>query len=99
MTGCSFHPNRYQYQVSFTKYVEQLGITINKEKSVLQPTTTMVYLRLNIDSSTSILQPTTTCIKHLMELASVIPRALTQDLHRIAGYLSWITYAIGWPFS
>jgi hypothetical protein len=64
---------------------------------VLSPTTRMTYLGLRVDTSDLTIQPTSACIQHLIQLASIVHIASQQDLHRIAGYASWLCYAMGWP--
>jgi hypothetical protein len=65
------------------QYLQQLGFTINYRKSVLQPTTSLVYLGLNIDTIRGYITRTRPCILHLQDLVSVIPNATQQDLLRI----------------
>jgi hypothetical protein len=73
-----------------------MGVTINIEKSILVPTTRLVYLGLIIDTS-RFLRPTTACIQHLMQLTSVVQQTSPMDLQRIMGYISWLAHAMGWP--
>jgi hypothetical protein len=65
--------------------LQQVGITINKDKSRLTPTSVLVYLGLKIDTRTMQLRPTQACIHHMMQLASVVPNATRMDLQRLAG--------------
>jgi hypothetical protein len=77
--------------------VQDLGLCINYSKSILQPTTTMTYLGLNISTANLLVTPTESCLRHLLDLVSIVPQASRQDLQRIAGYIAWIAYAMGWP--
>jgi hypothetical protein len=77
--------------------IQRLGLTVNKDKSVLTLTTTLVYLGLSISTTLRTIRPTPTCLQHLMDLVSIVPQASRQDLQRIAGYMAWLTYAMGWP--
>jgi hypothetical protein len=78
-------------------HLQQLGFTINLDKSILQPTTALTYLGLNIDNQAGLIKPTRSCIRHLLDLVSIIPRASPQDLQRITGYVAWMAYAMNWP--
>jgi hypothetical protein len=53
--------------------IKQLGITINFEKSNLQPTKALVYLGLAIDTTSRTLAPTN--LRHLMGLVSIVHQA------------------------
>jgi hypothetical protein len=77
--------------------IQQVGLQMNYEKSILEPTTALVYLGLHISNATSTLTPTPQCLQHLLDLVSVLPQATRQDLQRIAGFVAWLTYAMGWP--
>jgi hypothetical protein len=77
--------------------LRRMGITINHQKSVLTPTTRLVYLGLRIDTITMQLRPTAACVQHLLQLVSIVPMATRMDLQCIAGYVSWLAYAMGWP--
>jgi hypothetical protein len=77
--------------------LQQLGLQINVQKSVLQPTTALVYLGLNISTRHLTILPTDSCLQHLWNLVTIVPRATRQDLQRIAGYVAWLCYAMGWP--
>jgi ribonuclease HI len=37
------------------------------------------------------------CLAHLRDLLSIVAGASRQDLFRIAGYLSWLAWTMGWP--
>jgi hypothetical protein len=41
--------------------------------------------------------PTPQCLSHMRHLLSLVPDASALDLRRIAGYLSWLVWAMGWP--
>jgi hypothetical protein len=41
--------------------------------------------------------PTTSCLQHLEQLLSIVTPASHQDLLQIAGYVSWLCWAMGWP--
>jgi hypothetical protein len=73
--------------------LQQLGITINYNKSHLVPTRRLIYLGLEINLFRQQLQATEPCIQHLKELLALVPQASTQDLRRITGYLTWLA----WP--
>jgi hypothetical protein len=45
----------------------------------------------------SIQCPTHQCLVHLEQLLSIVPQASHQDLLRIAEYLAWLCWAVGWP--
>jgi hypothetical protein len=77
--------------------IHQIGLQVNFQKSILQPTTALVYLGLHISTSALTITPTQACLQHLKDLISIVPRASRQDLQRIAGYISWLAYAMGWP--
>jgi hypothetical protein len=66
-------------------------------KSNLQQTTSLIYLGLHIDTTARILKPTTACTNHMMDLVAIVPAGSRQDLQDIAGYVSWLPYAMGWP--
>jgi hypothetical protein len=72
------------------QHIQQLGFTINFDKSILQPTTALTYLGLNIDTQAGLITPTRSCIQHLLDLVSIIPLASQQNLQRITGYMAWI---------
>jgi hypothetical protein len=76
--------------------ITNLGLTINKEKSILQPTKSLIYLGLHIDLLRRILQATPQCIQHLLQLLTIVPGASRQDLARIAGYATWLAWALNW---
>jgi hypothetical protein len=76
---------------------QHLGITINEGKPTLNPTDRLTYLGLAISIPTRTIQPTTSCIQDLQDLTALVPRASRQDLARIAGYVSRLTWAMGWP--
>jgi ribonuclease HI len=78
-------------------HINNLGFQINWAKSILQPTNSLIYLGLHISTSSMQITPTSQCLRHLLDLVSILPQASRQDLQRIAGYVSWITYAMGWP--
>jgi hypothetical protein len=77
--------------------ITALGFTINMDKSVIHPTADLIYLGLRINARTQQLQPTPQCLTHMMELASLVPDASPMDLRRIAGYVSWLAWAMNWP--
>jgi hypothetical protein len=77
--------------------LQQAGITINKEKSILNPTTAITFLGLKIDSRRMKLRPTRACTAHMIQLASVVPSATRMDLQRIGGYIACLAYAMRWP--
>jgi ribonuclease HI len=77
--------------------IQEIGLQINYTKSILQPTTTMTYLGLHISTHRLTITATQQCLQHLQDLVSVVPRASRQDLQRIAGYIAWLAYAMGWP--
>jgi hypothetical protein len=76
------------------QYLEDIGFTITRKKSVLSPTQKLTYLGLRI----SILQqqptPTAQCLQHLAELITTVLQASRQDLLRITGYSAWLAWAI-----
>jgi hypothetical protein len=59
------------------KHINALGITINRDKSILDPTRVMVYLGLSINSTNLTMMPTTPCLKHLLQLATIVNQAST----------------------
>jgi hypothetical protein len=77
--------------------VQSFGFSVNFQKSVLHPVTCLTYLGLSIDTVRRSLAPTPPCIQHLESLLSIAPLASHQDLFRIAGYLAWFCWAMGWP--
>lgn len=78
--------------------IRHLGFTINMAKSILDPTSSLIYLGLRINATTQQLQPTPECLQHIMQLASLVPDASPLDLRRITGYISWLAWAMNWPF-
>jgi hypothetical protein len=78
-------------------FFNNLGFTINQQKSVFQPTTQLVYLGLTINTLHQQITPTQACINHLRELITIVPQASMQDLRRISGYVAWISWAMSWP--
>jgi hypothetical protein len=77
------------------QHLQDLGFTINQRKSILQPTTALVYLGLNIDTVRGFITPTPSCLLHLMDLISIVPQTTQQDLQRIMGYVAWLAFAMG----
>jgi hypothetical protein len=77
--------------------LQQLGITINPNKSHLVPTRRIVYLGLEINLFRQQIQPTTRCLQHQIELLALVPQATTQDLRSITGYLTWLAWGMAWP--
>jgi hypothetical protein len=65
--------------------LHHLGFTINRWKSVLQPTHRLIYFGLDISATTQQLQPTPECLHHMMQLIALVPDASPLDLRRIAG--------------
>jgi hypothetical protein len=57
----------------------------------------MVYLGLTINTTTLTIKPTHGCIRHLLDLASIVQQETHQVLQRISGYIAWVCYAMGWP--
>jgi hypothetical protein len=78
-------------------YLENMGFTINRDKSILQPTTSIIYLGQHIDTESTLIQPTRQCMQQLTDLIFIVPEATAQDLQRISGYVSWLASAMGWP--
>jgi hypothetical protein len=77
--------------------LQQMGFTINFRKSIVQPTSRLVYLGLQIDARNSLLQPTPHCLQHMRDLLSLVPQASPQDLRRITGYITCLAWAMNWP--
>jgi hypothetical protein len=77
--------------------LQQTGFTINFRKSIVQPTSRLVYLGLQIDARNSLLQPTPHCLQHMRDLLSLVPQASPQDLRCITGYVTWLAWAMNWP--
>jgi hypothetical protein len=77
--------------------LQQMGFTINLRKSIIQPTSRLIYLGLQIDARHGLLRPTPQCLQHMRDLLSVVPQASPQDLRRIAGYVTWLAWAMNWP--
>jgi len=77
--------------------IQRLGFTINLNKSVIHPTSDLIYLGLRINAETQQLQPTPDCLRHMMQLASLVPQASPLDIRCIAGYISWLAWAMNWP--
>jgi hypothetical protein len=74
--------------------IQNLGFSINMEKSIVEPVQVMVYLGLNIDTLSRTIRPTQVCLQHMRQLLSIAPRATRQDLLRIRGgggvmWLGW----------
>jgi hypothetical protein len=77
-----FSPRPMQVQTILTT-LQSVGITVNKKKSILTPTTVLTYLGLRIDTRHLQLCPTATCKQHLLQLATVIPTASRMDLPEV----------------
>jgi hypothetical protein len=77
--------------------LRQMGFTLNLRKSVIYPTSRLTYLGLKIDARNGLLRPTPQCLQHMRDLLSVVPQASPQDLRRIAGYVTWLAWAMNWP--
>jgi hypothetical protein len=77
--------------------IQRLGFTINFSKSIIQPTSRLIYLGLLIDAPAQQLRPTPECLQHMMELLSIVQQASPLDLRRITGYISWLAWAMNWP--
>jgi hypothetical protein len=77
--------------------IQRLGLTINKLKSSLQPSTSLTYLGLQINTVARTITPTRACVRHLGDLLTIVPEASPQDLRRIAGYVAWLAWAMAWP--
>jgi hypothetical protein len=90
-----FAPQPPAHQICRT--IERLGFTINYTKSVVVPTHQLVYLGLHINTITQQMRPTPQCLCHMHHLLSLVPEASSLDLRRIAGYLSWLAWAMNWP--
>lgn len=82
---------------SILQRIQDLGITMNRKKYILNPTWVMVYLGLSINSKSLTITPTKGCLNHLLQLTTIIHQASHQDLQRIAGYVAWLCYAMAWP--
>jgi hypothetical protein len=63
--------------------LQELQITINESKSVLQPTSTLIYLGLRINAIQRTIRPTQPCAQHLIDLINAVPLASPMDLQRI----------------
>jgi hypothetical protein len=64
--------------------LQRLGLTLNLQKSCLQPTTSLTYLGLQIDTVARTITPTRACVRHLRDLLTIVPDASPQDLRRMA---------------
>lgn len=73
----------------------QFGITINRQKSTLQPTSKLTCPELQTDARKRTLR-TTPCNQHLTELIIVVPKA-QKHLQTITGYAVCLLRATGWP--
>jgi hypothetical protein len=74
--------------------IQRLGFTINYNTSVIIPTHQLVYLGLLINTITQQIKPTEPCLQHMQQLLSLVLRASPLDLRRIAGYISWLAWAM-----
>jgi hypothetical protein len=54
----------------------KLRITISKDKSVMQTTEDLTYLRLNINLTTHQLWPTLACLLHTWDFIATVPHSL-----------------------
>jgi hypothetical protein len=79
------------------KTLQDIGLTLNREKSHLQPSGKLVYLGLGTDLPRQQIQPIPQCIHHLLELLAILPGASSQDARRITGYVTWLAWAMNWP--
>jgi hypothetical protein len=77
--------------------LHRLGFTVNQRKSILQPTSRLVYLGLDISALSQQLRPTPAYIHHMMQLIQLVPDASPLDLRRIVGYISWLAWSMNWP--
>jgi hypothetical protein len=57
------------------QHIRALSLTINREKSILDPTRTLVYLGLSINTTQLTITPTTNCLQHLMQLTTIVQQA------------------------
>lgn len=73
----------------------ELGITTNTNISILQPTSTLIYLGLHLDAPRRNFAPTEAYIQHLLQLLSLLRAATRHDLRRTVGYATWLAWAGG----
>lgn len=77
--------------------IEAMGITLNIEKSVVEPTTSLQYLGFKIDSINLTIQLTLTAFDRLTHVLRYTKNGSHLDRQRIRGYATWILYNLRMP--
>lgn len=77
--------------------VEAMGITINYEKSIIEPTTSLQYLGFKVDSIDLTIQLTLTAFDRLTHVLRYTKNGSLLDRQRIRGYATWILYNLKMP--
>lgn len=68
--------------------IQQLGLTINFEKSIIETTFTLIYLGLQIQLRQQLIRPRKVCMQHLLQLIALVPAASQLNL-RILEIKCW----------
>lgn len=74
-----------------------MGITLNVEKSIMQPTTSLQYLGFKINSIDLTIQLTLAAFDRLTLVLRYTKNGLLLDRQRIRGYATWILYNLRMP--
>jgi hypothetical protein len=77
--------------------IHEIQITINFNKSIIHPTSDLIYLGLRIKAETQQLQTTPDCLRHMMQLASLVTIGppLHRRLHLMVGLGHELAYLHG----
>lgn len=90
------HEDEWQLRLA-VNMIRQMGITLNEEKSILEPSPQLVYLGFQIDSRHHTIKLTLTAHTRMIHLLRFTRRGSDKYRQRIAGYLSWILFNLRWP--
>lgn len=77
--------------------IEAMGITLNLEKSITEPTTNLQYLGFKIDSIDLTIQLTLSAFDRLTHVLRYTKQGSLLDRQRIRGYATWILYNLRLP--
>lgn len=77
--------------------IRTMGLTINNDKSILVPTTSLQYLGFKVDTREHTIQITLTAHSRMMHLLRYVRRGSDKDRKRIAGYANWLLYNLRFP--
>lgn len=77
--------------------ITNFGVTINNEKSVLTPCTSLTYLGFKINSVDMTIKLLLSTYDKLTHLLRFVKNGSTKDRQKIHGYNSWILYNLRLP--